>query len=286
MDLPEPKIKPAKHGRLRRGIYILPSLFTVGTLICGYYAILSTLKGTQMLAAGIGAGLSLAAFDTAAKAIGWAILFDGLDGRIARLTNSTSDFGREFDSLADVITFGVAPAFLAYAWGVRALDEVYGTQLVQHLRQVGWIVTFAYVICGAARLARFNIDTVKPSSDRRHFIGLPIPAAAGVIASLVHWAKYPVNDWVFGIAWLGIIAVLAPLMVSRVRYYSFKAVDLRRRRPYVAIVVLGLIVWAIWAFSEQVLVTLALTYLLSGPIARLTSRFRPHPPAPEEVHAA
>lgn len=286
MDLPEPKTKPAKHGRLRRGIYILPSLFTVGTLICGYYAILSTLKGTQMLAAGIGAGLSLAAFDTAAKAIGWAILFDGLDGRIARLTNSTSDFGREFDSLADVITFGVAPAFLAYAWGVRALDEVYGTQLVQHLRQVGWIVTFAYVICGAARLARFNIDTVKPSSDRRHFIGLPIPAAAGVIASLVHWAKYPVNDWVFGIAWLGIIAVLAPLMVSRVRYYSFKAVDLRRRRPYVAIIVLGLVVWAIWAFSEQVLVTLALTYLLSGPIARLTSRFRPHPPAPEEVHAA
>jgi len=286
LDLPEPKTKPAKHGRLRRGIYILPSLFTVGTLICGYYAILSTLKGTQMLAAGIGAGLSLVAFDTAAKAIGWAILFDGLDGRIARLTNSTSDFGREFDSLADVITFGVAPAFLAYAWGVRALDEVYGTQLVQHLRQVGWIVTFAYVICGAARLARFNIDTVKPSSDRRHFVGLPIPAAAGVIASLVHWAKYPVNDWVFGIAWLGIIAVLAPLMVSRVRYYSFKAVDLRRRRPYVTIVVLGLVVWAIWAFSEQVLVTLALTYLLSGPIARLTSRFRPHPPAPEEVHAA
>jgi len=286
LDLREPKTKPAKHGRLRRGIYILPSLFTVGTLICGYYAILSTLKGTQMLAAGIGAGLSLVAFDTAAKAIGWAILFDGLDGRIARLTNSTSDFGREFDSLADVITFGVAPAFLAYAWGVRALDEVYGTQLVQHLRQVGWIVTFAYVICGAARLARFNIDTVKPSSDRRHFIGLPIPAAAGVIASLVHWAKYPVNDWVFGIAWLGIIAVLAPLMVSRVRYYSFKAVDLRRRRPYVTIVVLGLVVWAIWAFSEQVLVTLALTYLLSGPIARLTSRFRPHPPAPEEVHAA
>lgn len=281
MDLPEPKIKPAKHGRLRRGIYILPSLFTVGTLICGYYAILSTLRGTQVLP-----GLGLGPFDNAAKAIGWAILFDGLDGRIARLTNSTSDFGREFDSLADVITFGVAPAFLAYAWGVRALDEVYGTQLVHYVQQVGWIVTFAYVICGAARLARFNIDTVKPSSDRRHFIGLPIPAAAGVIASLVHWAKYPVNDWVFGIAWLGIIAVLAPLMVSRVRYYSFKTVDLRRRRPYVAIVVLGLVVWAIWAFSRQVLVTLALTYLLSGPIARLTSRFRPHPPAPEEVHAA
>jgi len=286
LDLPDPRPKPARHGPFRRGIYLLPSLFTVGTLVCGYFAILSTLKGTQMLAAGIGAGLSLVAFDNAAKAIGWAILFDGLDGRIARLTNSTSDFGREFDSLADVITFGVAPAFLAYAWGIRGVEEVYGTQLVQHLRQIGWIVTFAYVICGAARLARFNIDTVKPFGDRRYFVGLPIPAAAGVVAALVHWAKYPVNDWVFGAIWLGIVGLLAPLMVSRVRYYSFKAWDLRRRRPYVAIVVIGLVVWGIWAFSEPVLLTLALTYALSGPIARLTSRFRPHPPAPEEVPAA
>jgi CDP-diacylglycerol--serine O-phosphatidyltransferase len=286
LDLPDPRPRLVKRGPFRRGIYLLPSLFTVGTLVCGYFAILSTLKGTQMLAAGIGAGLSLVAFDNAAKAIGWAILFDGLDGRIARLTNSTSDFGREFDSLADVITFGVAPAFLAYAWGVRGLEEVYGTQLVQHLRQIGWIVTFAYVICGTARLARFNIDTVKPSGDRRYFVGLPIPAAAGVVAALVHWAKYPVNDWVFGVVWLGIVGLLAPLMVSRVRYYSFKAWDLRRRRPYVAIIAIGLVVWGIWAFSEPVLLTLALTYALSGPVARLMSRFRPHPPAPEEVHAA
>jgi len=286
LDLPDPRPKLVKRGPLRRGIYILPSLFTVGTLVCGYFAILSTLKGSQMLAAGIGAGLSLVAFDNAAKAIGCGILFDGFDGLIARLTNSTSDFGREFDSLADVITFGVAPAFLAYAWGIRGIEEVYGSQLVQHLWQVGRIVTFAYVICGAARLARFNIDSVKPSGDRRYFVGLPIPAAAGVVAALVHWAKYPVNDWVFGAVWLGIVGLLAPLMVSRVRYYSFKAVDLRRRRPYVVIIVLGLIVWAIWRFSEPVLLAMALSYALSGPIARLTSRFRPHPPAPEEVHAA
>ncbi|MBI1983634.1 MAG: CDP-diacylglycerol--serine O-phosphatidyltransferase [Acidobacteria bacterium] len=271
---------------MRRGIYVLPSLFTVGTLVCGYFAILSTLKGTQMLAAGIGATISLVAFDNAAKAIGWAVLFDGLDGRIARLTNSTSGFGREFDSLADVITFGVAPAFLAYAWGVRALDEVYGTPLVQYLRQIGWIATFAFLICGAARLARFNIDTTKATSDRRYFVGLPIPASAGVIAALVHWAKYPVNDWVFGAVWLGVVAVLAFLMVSRLRYYSFKALDLRRRRPYVAIIIIGLIVWAIWAFSEPVLLTMALTYVLSGPIDRLTSRLRPPPPEPKEVHAA
>jgi CDP-diacylglycerol--serine O-phosphatidyltransferase len=286
LESARPKAKSTKHGPFRRGVYLLPSLFTVGTLVCGYFAVLSTLRGTQMLAAGVGAGLSLAAFDNAAKAIGWAVLFDGLDGRIARLTHSTSEFGREFDSLADVITFGVAPAFLAYAWGVRGMEEVDGTQLVQHLRQVGWIVTFAYVICGAARLARFNIDSPKASTDRRYFVGLPIPAAAGVIAALVHWAKYPVNEWMYGVVWLGIVAVVATLMVSRVRYHSFKALDWRRRRPYVIIIVIGLIVWAIWAFSEPVLLTLALTYTLSGPVARLLSRFRPHPPAPEEVHAA
>jgi CDP-diacylglycerol--serine O-phosphatidyltransferase len=286
LDLPGPRLKPARHGPFRRGIYLLPSLFTVGTLVCGFYALLSTLKGTQMLAAGIGAGLSLVAFDNAAKAIGWAILFDGLDGRIARLTNSASDFGREFDSLADVISFGVAPAFLAYAWGIRGIEEVNGTQLAQHLRQVGWIVTFAYLICGAARLARFNIESAKSFGDRRYFVGLPIPAAAGVVASLVHCFKYPVNDWAYGVAWLGAVGVLAPLMVSRMRYYSFKTWDLRRRRPYVSIIAIGLVVWAIWAFSEAVLLTMALTYAFSGPIARLTSRFRPRPPAPEEVHAA
>ena len=286
MDTPGPNPKLARHGRFRRGIYVLPSLFTVGTLVCGYFAILSTLKGSQMLAAGIGEALSSAAFDSAAKAIGWAVLFDGLDGRIARLTHSTSDFGREFDSLADVITFGVAPAFLAYSWGVRPVDEVYGSQLVQHLRQLGWIITFMFVICGAARLARFNIDSSKASTDRRYFIGLPIPAAAGVLAALVHWAKYPVNDWTFGGVWLAVVAATALLMVSRVRYYSFKAFDLRRRRPYVAIVLIGLIVWAVWAYSEEVLMIIALTYGLSGPIARLTSRLRSHPPTPEEVHAS
>ncbi len=286
LDSPNPKHKPAKTGRFRRGVYILPSLFTVGTLVCGYFAILSTLKGTQMLAAGFGATLSLVAFDSAAKAIGWAILFDGLDGRIARLTNSTSEFGREFDSLADVITFGVAPAFLAYAWGVRALEEVYGTQLFQHLRHLGWIATFAFVICGAARLARFNIETIGATSDRRYFVGLPIPAAAGVIAALVHWAKYPVNEWLFGIVWLCVVVALAFLMVSRVRYRSFKTLDLRRRRSYVAIVLIGIIVWAIWAFSEPVLLTIALTYALSGPVERVTTRLRPPPPEPKEVHAA
>jgi len=288
LDLPDPSLNPTpeKKGRFRRGIYILPSLFTVGTLVCGYYAILSTLKGTQLLAAGLGVGLSVTAFDNASKAIGWAILFDGLDGRIARLTNSTSAFGREFDSLADVITFGVAPALLAYAWGLRAVTDIFGTDVIRHLWQVGWIVTFAYVICGAARLARFNIDSVKPSTDRRYFVGLPIPAAAGVIAAIVHFEKNPLSVVGYAAVWLGIVALLAFLMVSRMRYFSFKAMDLRRRRPYFAIIFIALIVWAIWAYSEEVLLTLALTYLLSGILLRLISRIRPHPSAPEEVHVA
>jgi len=284
--LEQPKPKPERKGRLRRGIYILPSIFTVGTLVCGYYAILSTLRGNTLLAAGVSAGLALAAFDNAAKAIGWAILFDGLDGRIARLTNSTSEFGREFDSLADVITFGVAPALLAYAWGIRPLDLTYGADTVKYFRQIGWIVTFAYVICGAARLARFNIDSGKGTQDRRFFIGLPIPAAAGVVAAIVHWAKNPLDEWAHGVIGLAVMAILAFLMVSRVRYYSFKTLDLRQRRSYVAIIILGLIVWSIFAFSEPVLLALALTYLLSGPLGRIISRLRPQPPAPKEVHAA
>ncbi len=286
MELPERRPKPETKARLRRGVYVLPSLFTVGTLVCGYYAILETLRASYMLAAGTGGGLNLLTFDNAAKAISWGVLFDVLDGRIARLTNSTSDFGREFDSLADVITFGIAPSLMAFAWGVRPVEEVFGTQLVHHLRQIGWIVTFAYLICGAARLARFNIQSHKPLSDRRYFVGLPIPAGAAVIAAVVHFVKNPLNDWLFELLWLALVAILAFLLVSRLRYYSFKTLDLRQRRPYVAIIFIGLIFWAIWAYSEPVLLLMALTYTLSGPILRLTSKIRPQVHAPEEVHAA
>ena len=286
MEPPNQPPKLDKRQGIRRGVYVLPSLFTVGTLVCGYFAILSTLRGAQILAAGVATGLAVIAFDNAARAIGWAILFDGLDGRIARMTNTASPFGREFDSLADVIAFGVAPALLAFVWGVRGVDEMAGRELIQHIRQVAWIITFAYVICGAARLARFNIDTVKPTGDRRFFVGLPIPAAAGVVAAIVHWQKQPLNAWEFAAGWLVVVGILAFLMVSRMRYYSFKALDLRKRRSYLAVIFIGLIIWGIWSFSEPVLLTLALTYALSGILLRLTSKIRPHPPTPEEVHAA
>jgi CDP-diacylglycerol---serine O-phosphatidyltransferase len=256
----------------------LPSLFTIGTLICGYVAILSTLKGAELLAAGAVVTGAPAAFDTAARLIGWAIVFDGLDGRVARLTNSASNFGREFDSLADVITFGVAPAFLAYSWGVQAVHQAYSHNLVYYLEKVGWVVGFAFVICGAARLARFNIDRGAPS-DRKYFVGLPIPAGAGAVAAVVHWAKQPIQGSVASVLWVVFVAVTAYLMVSRVRYFSFKTVDLRKKHSYLFIIVLGLIVWAIWAYSEPVLLAFASMYFLSGPILRLVNRSHPHPPS-------
>ncbi|MGH9449742.1 MAG: CDP-diacylglycerol--serine O-phosphatidyltransferase [Terriglobia bacterium] len=262
----------------RRGVYILPSLFTIGTLICGYIAILSTLKGAEMLAAGMGMGAAHAAFDDAAIKIGWAIVFDALDGRIARLTRSTSNFGKEFDSLADVIAFGIAPAFLAYAWGIQAIPVALRPDLVHYIQKAGWLVGFAFVICGAARLARFNIDR-GASLDRRYFVGLPIPAGAGVVAAIVHYYKFPIQNWAASIIWLVVVACAAFLMVSRVRYLSFKTIDLRKRHSYLFIILLGLIVWAIWSYSEPVLLALALVYFVSGPMMRLVSRSRTHPPS-------
>src|SRR5205814_135720 len=265
---------PARgKGTLQRGIYVLPSLFTVGTLVCGYIAALSTLQATVIA----DMTYSRASLDVAARAIGWAILFDGLDGRIARMTNASSNFGREFDSLADVITFGLAPAFLAFAWGVRPVVAGF---LSDHLLRLGWIVTFAFVICGAARLARFNIEKGS-SGDRRYFIGLPIPGAAGVIAAVVHFYQSPVTETVYGLLWLATVGALAFLMVSRVRYFSFKTLDLRRRRPYVTIILLGSIVGGIFAFSQIVLLTMATVYMFSGPAGWLTGRLRPQPPAPK-----
>ncbi len=285
--------KSIERRGVRRGMYVLPSLFTVGTLVCGYYAILSAQRAGQFLAAAAAvtvaskaaelSALAATALDNASRAIGWAIVADGLDGRIARLTNTTSPFGRELDSLADVVAFGVAPAVLAYIWGVRGLVEPSGPP--QIIRAIPWIITFFYVICGAARLARFNIDAVKPVSDRRFFVGMPIPAAAGFVAAVVHFFKQPLMSWEFSVVWLAIIGFLGFLMVSRMRYYSFKTLDLRKRRSYLGIIAIGLIIVGIWLFSEPVLLAIAITYAISGLVLRVTSKIRPHPPAPEEVHA-
>lgn len=292
---PQPP-KPIERRGIRRGIYVLPSLFTVGTLVCGYFAILSTQRAGQLLAAAAAAtltskaaeltALSTAALDGASRAIGWAIVFDGLDGRIARMTNTASPFGRELDSLADVIAFGVAPAVLAYVWGIRGLGEMATGQQFQNFREFAGIMTFAYVICGAARLARFNIDTVKPTTDRRFFVGMPIPAAAGFVAAIIHFWKQPLTSWQSSLIWLLVVGVLGYLMVSRMRYWSFKTLNLRKRRSYLAIIVIALAVGAIWLYSEPVLLFIGISYAISGIVLRIVSKIRPHPPAPQEVHVA
>ncbi|MFQ5817134.1 MAG: CDP-diacylglycerol--serine O-phosphatidyltransferase [Terriglobia bacterium] len=260
----------AQNRRQRRGIYLLPSFFTVANLLCGYYAILSTMKG------------STADLDNAAKAIGFAILFDILDGRVARMSNTSSPFGREFDSLADIISFGIAPAFLALAWGWKSLNLVTAgsPELIQHVYKVGWIVSFFFLICGAWRLARFNIYSMNPHPHdphaHRYFVGLPIPAAAGLIAATVHAFKTPVATWYWALVWLVVVTGLAFLMVGTIRFYSFKDIDLRRRHPSVVVIGLGILVWSIVVYSEYVLLALAATYVSSGLASKLVAALKRH----------
>jgi CDP-diacylglycerol--serine O-phosphatidyltransferase len=240
---------PLRNHRRRRGIYLLPTFFTVANLLCGYYAILATLKG------------SLTDMDRAAAAIGFAILFDSLDGRIARATGTITELGKQFDSLADMVSFGIAPAFLGFAWGVRGMLSMQEPQAIQ-VYQLGWLVTFTYVICCAWRLARFNIQGM--TSGSRYFVGLPTPAAAGMIAAMVHSVKYPLDDWRVSLLWLCLVLIVSVLMASTVRYYGFKDIQWHRRHSSLAIVLIGLLVAAIVLYSEEVLLLMAGAYALSG----------------------
>ena len=252
-----------KNRRFRRGIYVLPTLFTIGTIFCGFYAIISTLKGE---------------FDLAAVAIGFAVVCDGLDGRIARLTNSTSEFGLQIDSLADVMTFGMAPAVLAYVWGLKSLAPTY-PPYAKHVQQIGWIVCFAFVICGAMRLARFNLQSARPQANlgptaKNSFVGMPIPAGAGLVAAIVHFIPDPINHWLIGAIWNVLVGILAFLMISTIRYPSFKHFDLRSRRSYVNASLLALLLALIYLYSQIVLLLLATAYASSGLIAKVYHMFR------------
>jgi CDP-diacylglycerol---serine O-phosphatidyltransferase len=238
-----------QRGR-RRGVYLLSTLLTVANLLCGYYAILATLEG------------QFSDFDNAARAIGIAILFDSLDGRVARATGTTSEFGKQFDSLADIISFGIAPAFLAYAWGVRAM-VLGGAPGTAHLIQLGWLVGFFYLACCAWRLARFNIQGMAPGSNR-FFAGMPTPAAAGMIAATVHFSPTPVSDARFSVLWLLMIFVLGVLLSSTVRHYSFKDIQWTRRQPSLAVVVVALLIGAVVYFSGPTLLLIAGVYSLHG----------------------
>ncbi|HKA35472.1 MAG TPA: CDP-diacylglycerol--serine O-phosphatidyltransferase [Thermoanaerobaculia bacterium] len=240
--------------RLSRGLFVLPTLFTVGNLFCGYLSIWCSIKGT---------------FETAAYLIIIAAVLDALDGRIARLTHSASEFGEEYDSLADLVSFGVAPAVLAYSWGLSDFSRL------------GWLVSFLFVVCGSMRLARFNIMT--HVVDKKFFIGLPIPAAAGALSTLVLATPEPLVDRVWMTGLLVLTIVLSYLMISTIRYRSFKDLDLKRRRPAWILPLIAL-VFAVIAFRPTLsLLALALAFAASGPIGKLVGFFRrgKHAPAPE-----
>lgn len=281
------RIPPRPQRRRSKGMYILPSLFTTANMALGYFAILQVLHATVN---------EYWHLDNAAKAIGFAVLFDGLDGRIARMTGTSSDFGKELDSLADAITFGVAPAMLAWTWGFNLMPTVLLTEWHIKLTQLGAIASFLFLMAGASRLARFNIThNPQPSNPgrpgKKYFVGMPIPAGAGVIAAVVHFeGGDPIVSWYTALTWLAMVTTVGYLMVSTWRFYSFKDIDFRSSHPFRLILFLAALFAAIWFYSQQVLFAVALLYMVSGVFWRVQWIFRrrsgpPPPPFQEASHA-
>ncbi|MCP8688481.1 CDP-diacylglycerol--serine O-phosphatidyltransferase [Marinobacterium sp. OS208] len=221
-----------------RGIYLLPNLFTTGALFSGFYAVIAGMNGD---------------FVNAAIAIFVAMVLDGLDGRVARMTNTSSQFGAEYDSLSDMVSFGVAPALVAFTW---ALDTV---------GKIGWFAAFIYVACAALRLARFN--TQIGSVDKKYFIGLPSPAAAAAVAGLV-WAcsEFEVEPGPLAYVVAAFVACCGLLMVSNVLYYSFKEVDFKGKVPFMILAGIVLVIGVISISPATFLWLLFLLYMLSGPL--------------------
>ncbi len=257
----------------RRAVYILPSLFTAGNLFLGFLATMKALQGAMLATAGsIGWNPH---FEAAALMIGAASVLDGLDGRIARMTNTTSDFGRELDSLADVIAFGVAPSMLAWVWGFQFLDSSMDSSLRDHIHRVGFFFVFLFVMCGASRLARFNITTnPKPKNpghpDRKYFVGLPIPAGAAVVASIVYAAgSVPLTWWPFAVAWTALLGLVSFMMIATWRYRSFKEFgDVSPRSP-LTLIAIGSVIYVIWNYSQPALLLIACSYAASGLAVRI-----------------
>jgi CDP-diacylglycerol--serine O-phosphatidyltransferase len=230
--------------RFRRGAYLLPSMFTLANMFSGYACIVYAMRGE---------------LEKAAPLIGLAIIVDMLDGRVARMTGTTSQFGIEFDSLADVISFGVAPAIMAFQWGLQPLGRL------------GWAAGFVFVAGAAIRLARFNIQT--GSVDKKYFVGLPSPAAAAVPATTIFLYPQGFRSPLEALAVLALVIVPGLLMVSTIRFYSFKTLDLQSRRAYpvLALLALGL---ALLSAHEIMLVVIAYAYMISGPVMWAWSRMR------------
>jgi CDP-diacylglycerol---serine O-phosphatidyltransferase len=280
---------------IRKGLYILPSAFTAANIGMGYYAIMAALRGFQVLGGGGASGgefeRAMAHFDSASRAIGWAVLFDALDGRIARLTKTTTEIGIQLDSIADVVTFGIAPAVLVYAWGYGAVFQRAAplTAWDDQLHKLGWFLSFMFLICGALRLARFNVQATRPRTlaegtakvGKKNFVGLPIPAAAGLLASIVHFAPLPLAAYagyratLYSGLLMGLVAVLSVLMVSTIKYSSFKTVGAGRRSTITVMPLIAAVGMLVWLFSRYVLLAIVSVYVLHGLVFRLASLFGP-----------
>jgi CDP-diacylglycerol--serine O-phosphatidyltransferase len=261
-DLPLRRRREDSRRRFRRGVFLLPSLFTVANLFCGYACVVYATRQD---------------FDTAALFIGVAMVLDTLDGFFARLTNSSTAFGVQLDSLADVVSFGLAPAILAFTWGLWPLQRL------------GWAAGFLFVTAAALRLARFNVQasTTTASSDKRYFVGMPSPAAASVIASTVFLYPYGLQER--QTALLALVMVLGPafLMVSSIRFRGLKAIDVGHRRSYVALFVAAIALMLVALHPPLALVVLSYAYvavaLVSWAYGRL--RRRPHETGGEDAHS-
>lgn len=236
--------RPHEPRGLRHGVSLLPSLFTIANLFCGWACVIHAIHGD---------------FTTAAPFIGVAIVLDMLDGRIARMTGTTSDFGLQLDSLADLISFGMAPAVLAFQWGLAPLGRL------------GWAVGFLFVTAAALRLARFNIQS---PSDKRYFVGLPSPAAAAVPAATVFYFPQGMETYQQGLLALPVVLVPALLMVSTIRYRSFKTIDLGTKRSYRGLILLAALIAAVVSQPHEVLLAMAYAYLLSAFVGLALLRLR------------
>ncbi|MEP6818143.1 MAG: phosphatidylcholine/phosphatidylserine synthase [bacterium] len=274
---------PERRG-LRKGVYLIPSVFTAANIGMGFYAVMAGVRAFQFIGSGTEGGLMQASgyLDSAAKAIGWALLFDMLDGRIARMTKTTTEIGVQLDSMADIVTFGIAPAVLAYVWG-------YGATLQEgsSLHSLAWFLSFMYLMCGGFRLARFNVQASRPrilaeglvKTDKKNFVGLPIPVAGGLIAAIIHFAPVPLVQYgpdraqIYTLLLMALVGILGVLMVSTLRFSSFKTVGTRSRsmRTIILAVAIGML---IFLYSRYVLLAIVILYILNGLLARVFGMFR------------
>ncbi|MFN7923508.1 MAG: CDP-diacylglycerol--serine O-phosphatidyltransferase [Bryobacteraceae bacterium] len=290
MKLSERLIDPkSPERRPRRAAYALPAMFTAGNLFLGFLAITKAFEGAMYALKGsLGHNPH---WEAASIMIGVAVFLDGLDGRIARMTNTVSEFGRELDSLADVITFGVAPAILAWTFGIQFLGQEVDAALREQIRQGGYFASFLFLLCGASRLARFNIqDNPIPKNPgrpgRKYFVGLPIPAAAGMVAAIIYAVNsQPIENWMFAVAWIGLLIMLSTLMVSTWRYRSFKDFNLFSPGSPWSVIRFGCLIYLLWNYSQAVLLAMATVYCGSGIVIRIGGAIKRRfskqmPPAP------